>query len=71
MHEGKTISIHNSDVFIPSFRQRQSYFNLWMFHELTEVGAHPHKSPEQGLLNRCFKHNNNIASISKVCYEYS
>lgn len=72
-HEGKTISVHNSDLFIPSFRQRQSYFNLWVFRELTEAGAHSHKSPQQGLLDRYFKHNNNIASISifKVCYEYA
>lgn len=48
LHEGKTISVHNSDLFIPSFRQRQSYFNLWVFRELTEAGAHSHKSPEQG-----------------------
>lgn len=66
LHEGKTISVHNSDLFIPSFRQ--SYFNLWMFHELTEAGAFPHKSPEQGLLDRYFKHNNNIASISIFKY---
>lgn len=52
MHEGKTISVHTSDLFIPSFRQRQSYFNLWVFHELTEAGAHSLKSSEQGLLNR-------------------
>lgn len=64
LHEGKTISVHHSDLFIPSFRQRPSYFNLWAFHELTEAGAHSHKSPEPGLLDRYFKHNNNIASIS-------
>lgn len=73
LHEGKTISAHNSDLFIPSFRQRQSSFNLWVFRELTEADAHSHKSPEQGLPDRYFKHNNNIASISifKVRYEYS
>lgn len=68
LHEGKTISVHNSDLFIPSFRQRQSYFNLWVFHELTEAAAHSHKSPEQGSLDRYFKHNNNIASISILKY---
>ncbi len=32
-----------------------------------------HTSHQQGLLDRYFKHNNNIASICifKVCYEYS
>lgn len=68
LHEGKTISVHNSDLFIPSFRQRRSYFNLWVFYELTEAAAHSHKSPEQGLLDRYFKHNNNIASISILKY---
>lgn len=68
LHEGKTISVHNSDLFIPSFRQRQSYFNLWVFGELTEAGAHSHKSQEQGLLDRYFKHNNNIAYISILKY---
>lgn len=64
LHEGKTISVHNSDLFIPSFRQRQSYFNLWVLRELSEADARSHKSPEQGLLDRYFKHNNNIAPIS-------
>lgn len=52
---------------------KDSYFNLWVFQELTEAGAHSHKSPEQGLLNRSSKHNNNLAPDfhSKVCYEYS
>lgn len=30
LHEGKTISVHNSDLFIPSFRR--SHFNLWVLH---------------------------------------
>lgn len=64
LHEGKTISAHNSELFIPSFRQRQSCFNSWVFRELTEAGAHSRKSQEQGLLDRYFKHNNNRASIS-------
>lgn len=68
LHEGKTISVHNSDLFIPSFRQRQSYFNLWVLRELTEAGARSHKSPEQGSLDRYFKHNNNIASVSILKY---
>lgn len=40
LHEGKTISAHNSDLFIPSFRQELSYFNLWLLHELSEALAH-------------------------------
>lgn len=54
----------SSDLFIPCFRQRQSYFNLWAFCELTEVNARFSRVTNTSLLDIHLKHNNNIASIS-------